>query len=49
MEDIEVFKNVFSWFLDLSFTFGGVDIKIVYLFILNFFILIISLFFSKKD
>ena len=49
MDDIEVFRNVFSWFLDLEFTFGGVQIKIVYLFIFSFFMLIISLFFSKKD
>ena len=49
MQELEEIKSVFEWFMNLQFTFCDVEIKVVYLFVFSFFILIISLFFSKGE
>lgn len=42
MQDLENIKNVFDWFLNLEFSFCGVTIKLIYLFIFSLIILVVS-------
>lgn len=48
MEDLHTFQGIFNWFMNLEFNFCGVHIKVSYLFIFSFFMLVIKLFFNNK-
>lgn len=48
MEDLHTFQSIFDWFINLQFDFCGIKIKMSFIFVFSFFMLVIKLFFNNK-